>query len=184
MIDLALEYIRKELRDYLGVDDTEVFIDHAYMLKENSDKKGVYVSLVNVEEENTLKNTSHYTRVDNQSHYQEPPVFLNLYLIMACNFGIYSTCLIHLSKIIEFFQSKRAFSAENQSITNPFPEELEKLIFDLYNLNLEQMNHLWGINGGTFYPAVLYKMRMVKIKRGSTSPAPEITRIQVDTGER
>ncbi len=182
MINEALEYIRRELRDDLGIDDAEVIINHAHLLKEISNDNGVYISLVNVEEEKVLKNTRHYLRINDQTFYQQPPVFLNLYLLFSFEFANYSTSLLRLSETIERFQSKPVFSAVNETATNPFPADLEKLIFDFYNLNFEQLNHLWAVLGGAYFPSVLYKVRMVKIQLDETIAGPEITRVQVDTG--
>jgi hypothetical protein len=43
------------------------------------------------------------------------------------------------------------------------PEGIEKLIFSLYNINFEQINHLWSTLGGKYLPSVLYKMQLVII---------------------
>ena len=43
------------------------------------------------------------------------------------------------------------------------------------NLNFEQLNHLWGVLGGAYFPSVLYKVRLVKIRSDADMPAPEIS---------
>ncbi len=40
---------------------------------------------------------------------------------------------------------------------------IEKLVFELYNLSFEQLNQVWGMLGGKYYPSVLYKMRVISI---------------------
>ncbi len=182
MINEAIDYIRREIRDFLGIDDTEAIINHAHVLKEQNNLGGVYLSLVNIEEEATLKNNRHQVRVNDQLAYQQPPVHLNLYLLFSFEFGNYNTSLLRLSETIERFQSKPVFSTQTETVANPFPAGLEKLIFDFHNMNFEQLNHLWGVLGGTYYPSVLYKVRMVRIQRDETIVGPEITRIQVETG--
>lgn len=184
MLNDALEYIRREIRDYLAIDDTEVILDHAHRLKELNATHGVFISLVNIEEEALLKNTPHQRRFNDKPAYQQPPVFLNLYLLLAFEFGNYSTSLLRLSETIEHFQGKSVFSAASQTATNPFPTGLAKLIFDFYNLNFEQLNHLWAVLGGAYYPSVLYKVRMVKIQLDETIEGPEIKRVHVDTAVR
>jgi hypothetical protein len=141
----------------------------------------MYLSLINLEEERTLKNTSHYVRRNGSLEYQEPPLYLNAYLLFVSNFENYNVSLLHLSKTIELFQSKHVFSSENETVDNPFPSTLEKLIFDFYNLNFEQLNHLWGVLGGTYLPAVLYKVRMIEVQADESIAGPEVTTIQVDT---
>lgn len=182
VINDALEYIRRELRDYLQVANTDVIIDSVHVLREDALATGAYISLVNVEQESALRNTEHVMRQGNQARYIEPAVFVNLYVLFAFSFQDYGATLLRLSQTIELFQSKRVFSAENETTINPFPTTLEKLVFDLHNLNIEQLNHLWGVLGGTYLPSVLYKMRLLQVQREETTPAPEIQTIQVDTG--
>lgn len=180
MIDEGLRYIRVEVKDFLGVQDTEVMVGNVQVLKEGNNR-GAYLSLINVEEETTMKNGEHYIRQNNQIRYQEPPIFINLYVLCAFDFENYNTSLLRLSQTTELFQSKRVFSSENQRPGNPFPTGLEKLIFDYYNLNFEQLNHLWGVLGSPYLPSLYYKIRMMKIQRNVTTAGPEISSIHVGT---
>ncbi len=164
MINDAVDYIRKVVSQSLSVDDADVIAVNAHMLKDQT-KQGIYITLVNLEEERTLKNVSHTIRKNNRSHYQEPPVNLNLFLLFSFTFSQYSTCLLRLSETIELFQNKSVFKSENELNTNSFPSKLEKLVFDMYSINFEKLNHLWGILGGTYYPSVLYKVRLVTIRK-------------------
>jgi len=180
MIDEALSYTRAEVRDYLGVQDTEVMVGNVQVLKEGNNR-GAYISLINVEEESTLKNGEHYIRQNNQVRYKEPPVFVNLYVLCAFDFENYNTSLLRLNQTTELFQNKRMFSLANQRPTNQFPTSLEKLIFDYYNLSFEQLNHLWGVLGSPYLPSLYYKVRMVKIQANVTVAGPEITSIHLGT---
>ena len=181
MIDEAIGYLRREVRDYLGLTDSEVVLDNAHVLKETGNQTGVYLSLVNVEEETTLKNLDHVVRSNNTVEYQEPPIHVNLYLLLSFEFSNYSTSLTRLSQTIERFQSKRLFNASSASGTNPFPAGLDKLIVDFHNLSFEEMNHLWGIQGGAYFPSILYKVRLVKVQRDESVAGSEVTAIQLDT---
>lgn len=181
MISDAVEYIRREVVNVPGLADEDVLTGNIHMLKKENNKKGLILSLANVKEERTLHNTSHITRKNNQVHYQEPPLYLNLYLLIAANFENYDTSLQRLSEVIEFFQSKRTFEAKNASQNNPFPATLNRLILDLYNLNFEQLSHLWDILGGEYLPSVLYQVRLVKIQRDESLAGPEISTIEVVT---
>ncbi|NLE61578.1 MAG: DUF4255 domain-containing protein [Planctomycetes bacterium] len=184
MINEAVEYVRREVRDHLGVPDQDVFIGDIHALKADNKKRGIYISLVNLEEENTLKNTSHVIRQNDRAHYKQPPVHLNLYLLFAFNFEKYDVSLLRLSETIELFQSKPVLSSETATAGNPFPTTLEKLIFDFHDLNLEQLSYLWGILGGAYLPSALYKVRMIRVQADTAAAAPEITSIRVDTGPR
>ncbi|VVN48636.1 hypothetical protein PS862_01251 [Pseudomonas fluorescens] len=183
MIADAVEFIRKELRSYLGIADAQAIANSARKLVEEASSPGAYISLINVQEDPVLRNTPHVERRQGQSHYIEPPVYLHLYLLFAFNFQNYSTSLVHLSKTVELFQAKRWFSPATQSGpgANPFPTSLEKLVFEMVNMNFEELNNLWGVLGDAYFPSVVYKVRMVKVQLDQTEPAPEITTIELDT---
>ncbi len=181
MIDEAVDYIRREVRDFISVDDSEVIIGNIPSLKDDNNSRGAYISLINIEEENTLKNTPLHVRENGNTRYKEPPVFLNLYLLFAFDFGNYKASLLRLSQTVELFQGKRMFSSGNQTPTNAFPLTLDRLTFDFHNLNFEQLNHLWGVLGGAYFPSVLYKVRIIRVQGGTPAQAPEVTSIEVDT---
>jgi uncharacterized protein DUF4255 len=182
MINEGVDYIRREVRNYLQINDADVITDNVHVLKgENGAPEGVYLSVVNVREETALKNGDHYVRENNQLRHKEPPVHLNVYLLFAVAFSDYGQSLLRLSQVVELFQSKRVFTAENEAPANPFPQSLEKLIFDFTSLNFEELNHLWGVLGGAYFPSVLYRVRLIKVQRNVSEAAPEVTAIGLGT---
>jgi hypothetical protein len=64
MIDEALDYVKRELSEYLALPPEDVHLEHPHVLKEKADLEGVFVSLVNIEEEKTTKNAPPYHRRD------------------------------------------------------------------------------------------------------------------------
>ncbi|MCY1398746.1 hypothetical protein D3C76_618950 [compost metagenome] len=179
MIADAVEFIRKEVRRHLGVADAEVIANSARKLVDESSALGAYISLINLQEEPVLRNSPHVEKRVGKSRYIEPPVFINLYLLFAFKFQDYDASLTHLSKTIELFQSKRWFSAATQSGPGAiaFPTKLEKLVFEMVNMNFEELNNLWGVLGDAYFPSVVYKVRMVKVQLDEIEDAPEITTI-------
>lgn len=132
-------------------------------------------SVVNIKEEKSLKNVACQTRDDSQSKilYQNPPVYLNLLILLAATHKDYSDGLLMLSRAISFFQYRHVFtpdsvapdSLQTKAPNNPLDQLTEfKLIFDLYSPNLEEVNHLWGTLGGKQYPFVMYMLRMLDLK--------------------
>lgn len=176
MIADSIEFVRKVLRDYIGVADDEVIIDAARTLVGESNKRGCYLSLVNLEEEAALRNLSHTERRQGQMRRVEPPVHLNLYLLIAFEFQTYPMSLVHLSKTIELFQRHRFFDATTQ--TGPgavaFPAGAERLVFEMVNMNFEALNNLWGILGGSHFPSVVYKVRLIRIQARDDAAEPEV----------
>lgn len=182
MIKQTLEYLTEELTFGLGLDSADVNLDNLKKLQEEN-AQGLIISLLNVEEESTLKNAPHFIRKNNQVVYKEPPVFLNLNILMAFEFDNYGTSLQRLSETVKYFQNRRWFTAENERSENPFPADVNKIILDLQPLNFEQMNHIWSISGGSQFPSLLYKVRLVKIQPQDELAGPEIDTIQLDSGQ-
>ena len=85
--------------------------------------------------------------------------------------------------LVLVFQNKRWYSAATQTGIGaiPFPATLEKLTFEMVNMNFEELNNLWGVLGGAYFPSIVYKVRMVKVQLDDIEAAPEITSIQLDT---
>src|SRR6056297_79413 len=147
MIKQTLEYLTEELAFGLGLDIADVNLENLKKFQEEN-AQGLIISLLNVEEESTLKNSPHFIRKNNQLLYKEPPVFLNLNILLAFEFIDYGTSLQRLSETVDFLQGKRWFTSENARDDNPFPNGVHKLILDLQHLSFEQMNHIWSISGG------------------------------------
>lgn len=133
------------------------------------------LSVVNIKEEKALKNLPHQIRDETllKVSYQNPPVFLNLQVLLTATHGNYSHALLVLSRAISFFQYKNVFTQDNVSpdaVTlnapgNPLDQLASfKLIFDLYSPSMEEVNHLWGTLGGKQYPFVIYMLRLVDLK--------------------
>ena len=199
MIDNALTLLRDELDAYFTRtgNPTSVVIDNIALWEtENNEnlKDSVVITLVNVEEEATLKNRTPYKRNPNGTiNYEQPPIFINLYLLISANFSgsriKYLSALTRLSSVLQFFQNRRSFTIANSPNTdlgqNGTPEELEdlremKLYVEFHTLNFEQINHLWGSLGGKQMPFALYKARLVKLQeREPLLDAPLIEEIDL-----
>lgn len=173
MIDKALSLLSEELQNYLmnSPEAADVSIDNIGMLEtSNSDglNRHIVITLVNVEEESALKNISPLKKgTSGTATYENPPVFLNLYVLITCNYSgtDYILALMRLSAVIRFFQSRNSFSTRNTtSVTAPLADTVDlKFTMELYTLTFEQINHLWGSLGGRQVPFVMYKLRVVAI---------------------
>nr|WP_136251114.1 DUF4255 domain-containing protein [Ningiella ruwaisensis] len=180
MIHSVFDYLRVELRDQLGVSDTQVSIGHLHTLQSSDINPGLRLALVNIAHETSMRNQSHVTRtLAGQNFYKQPPVYLNLYILMAFDFGTYQTDLIRLSQAMAFFQDKPFFESENARASNPFPDELSRIILDLHTVDFEKLNHIWGMLGGTYFPSAIYKARLVKVDADNQVDATQIDEILV-----
>lgn len=169
MIDKALALLRDNLQNYidLSIGGADVVIDNIGLLETASSDsltKRIVISLVNIEEESTLKNSATVKKgMSNLAIYENAPVFLNLYVLVSCNYSgtEYIHALERLSAVVRFFQSRNSFSHGAISGSNDMPEL--KFTMELYTLTFEQINHLWGSLGGRQIPFVMYKLRLVAI---------------------
>lgn len=173
MIDKALSLLREELQNYitLSIGSADVVVDNIGLLEtSNSDSltKRIVITLVNVEEESTLKNSSTVKKgLSTVALYQNAPVFLNLYVLVTCNYSgdEYIHALERLSAIVRFFQGHNTFSYGSATGNTLPSNDIINLKFtmELYTLTFEQINHLWGSLGGRQIPFVMYKLRLVAL---------------------
>lgn len=135
----------------------------------------VVLSLVNLQEERTLKNLPAYVRDDTtlRVRYENPPAYVNLAILVAATHGTYENALLELSRALLFFQAHNVFTPDNvapESLNPAWPvNDLDrlidfKLILNLWSPTLEEVNDMWGMLGGKQYPFALYSVRMLELK--------------------
>ncbi|AFY70344.1 hypothetical protein Pse7367_2076 [Thalassoporum mexicanum PCC 7367] len=168
LMQVALQNYIKEVEQTLDSSQDIVILDNIAMAEELGGNRSnmnerIVMSLVNLEEETTLKNSPNYHMVNGRTIYQNPPISLNLFVLFSVlHSEQYDTALKRLARVIEFFQWQREFSFT----TTPGPNGLSKdvrVLPDLYTLTFDQLNHLWGALGGKQVPFVMYRTRMVML---------------------
>lgn len=191
MIDAALQLLRDEFSSYLlSKDAATVVIDNIGLFETpagNSLTDNIVITLVNIEEESTLKNQPALKRPFlNNATYENAPVYLNLYVLFTCNYSgnDYILALKRLSFIIRFLQSKNSFSASSSVSGGAINHDEDgivdlKFTMELYTLTFEQINHLWGSLGGRQMPFAMYKLRLVAItERALVREVPLIEEVE------
>ncbi|NEP20467.1 MAG: DUF4255 domain-containing protein [Leptolyngbya sp. SIO4C1] len=148
--------------------------------RENLDGK-IVMSLVNIQEETTLKNIPNYRQENGRTVYKNSPVHLNLFVLFSVlHREQYETSLKRLSRVVEFFQWRKEFSFSTTPQSGVIVQDI-KVYADLYSLTFEQLNHLWGALGGKQVPFVLYKLRVVALEaQKQQGEGPAITEILVN----
>lgn len=177
LMQTALQNYILENEPILGTNSI-VIVDNIAMAEQlggsNSQLNGhVVMSLVNLQEETTLKNSPYYQVENGQAIYRNPPVSLNLFVLIAVLHNQYDTALRLLSRVIECFHSQTDISVRTTPAPGNISHDLH-IVPDLYSLSFEQLNHLWGSLGGKQLPSVLYRTRLVAIeaqKRSSEGSA-------------
>lgn len=169
MLSNAIEFVKKQVEEFLSYKGgiTQSVLQLSTLSgTDDSEKSGdrsdvINMSIVNIEEEESMANRLSYTERGGVFEKKNPPVYLNIYLLFSMSFksSQYLEGLHWLSLIIQFFQQNKSFSAEN----TPMPKGIEKLNFELENLEIDNMSRFWGALGANYQPSVIYKMRMITI---------------------
>lgn len=183
MIDHALIIVRNELEAHLAAagNTTHAELGNVGEVGQPQQhlREKVLLSVVNLQEERTLKNTPAYVRDDVRLRvrYENPPTFLNVAVLLCATHVDYINALRALSRALLFFQYRNVFTQDNvdpASITHDAPphdaDRLAefKLIFNLWSPTFEETNDMWGMLGGKQFPFALYSMRMLELKFRAT----------------
>lgn len=176
MIFETLQILKEQLESYfveVGL-SKNIVIDNVALWEsgaQDADRLDgkVILTLVNVEEETTMKNTPSVKVVNGKSEYFNPPVNLNLFLLVSANCSSYDISLNSISRTIAFFQGKKIFTSSNTvyNRTNPSIQPLDefKFVIDLYTPGFETLNNIWGMLGGRQLPSAMYKIQILEISR-------------------
>lgn len=176
MLYESMHIIKEQLDSYfkdIGLSRTtelqNISLWESGKVDESSLTEKLIITLLRLEEESTLKNSPHVKVNENKTEYRNPPVHLNLYLLIAANFKNYDTSLVSISKVIEFFQGKKVFTSSNTVYNrdNVAFEILDdfRFILEIYSPSFEELNNIWGTLGGRQMPSVIYKVQLIQIER-------------------
>ncbi|MGA2822770.1 MAG: Pvc16 family protein, partial [Bacteroidales bacterium] len=120
MINLALNFIAKNIQTYLGLQLGEIkdyiLLGNVSNLDTGSDsslQNKIILSVVNIEEDRIYRSPDNYSRIDRQVIYKNPPIYLNLDILFAANYTDYYTSLLLISNVIKFFQFQNVFTPLN-----------------------------------------------------------------------
>jgi hypothetical protein len=179
MIHPVHKFLAEQLNTYIdqvkktgdGIEFPYVILQNISRLDEDALKttNKLLLSLLNISEEQSMKNNPDYIKMKNdQVSYGNPPLNLNLFIMITSFMTNYENALIYLSHAITFFQGKYIFSLKNSTTeVEGLPEDFY-IILDLYTLGFEQMNYVWSTLGGKQHPFVCYKVRLLRMEREST----------------
>ena len=130
-------------------------------------KDKVVMFLANIQHETTIS-TFNRTRPLNGEQYgvTTPPLYINLFVLFFANFynSNYREGLSAISTTISFFQQNPVFNHDNLPSLSP---EIDKLTFEMTNLDLTELNYLMGLAGSKYLPSVFFKIRMLPFDSGA-----------------
>lgn len=168
MIYSALNIIVSKTNDYLKMkfSSADNYLELSNLLEQDGslavvDTNKVIATLVNIERE-TAQGINHQMQAQGNGRHtlMNPPVFINLYILFTSVYTgkNYTEGLKFISSIVEYFQGVLVLDHSNTPQLSP---KIEKLTFEIVNLDMQNLNQLWGTIGGKYMPSILYKVRML-----------------------
>ncbi len=172
MIGELLKLIAKEVSNYI---DKQIKLPSGkksvILHKPNSENGNldipdntISLSLLNIEEELSIRNATVQKQViDGKVYKQDPAVNINLQVIFIANFqNDYINELNYITKVIEFFQQKPAFTPINTKGLEDL--KIDTLNFKLNTLPLDEQHNVWSLIGGKYTPSIVYKIGMITVQ--------------------
>jgi hypothetical protein len=168
MIYSALNVIVVKINDYLKLkfSSNGNYLELSNLLDQDGslatiDTNKIIATLVNIEKETAI-GMNHQMRSNDNGKYtsMNPPVFINLYVLFTSVYTgkNYTEGLKFISSIIEYLQGVLVFDHSNTPQLSP---KIDKLTFEIVNLDMQNLSQLWGAIGGKYMPSILYKVRML-----------------------
>lgn len=176
------DFLNHQIKMSYGIDENRVVISSLInpdgTITENVENK-IVISVINLEHETTVKSLNNYVSGDSNNYGKvSPPVYLNLYLLISANYdsGNYIEALKMLSRVISIFQANTYFTQQkNPEMQSP----LEKLTFEIFNLPINELSHIWSGIGAKYVPSIVYKVRMISIREDLiTKEVPGLSGVQ------
>lgn len=172
MIDKALLFIKdvlnQEFQLAMDLKDDPVVISSLInpdgSVASTAENK-IVISIINLEHETAVKSHQNYYREGGEAGFGKtrPPVFLNVYLLISANYDSnnYMEANKRLSRVITTFQGHSFFTKQDYPAME---DPLEKLTFEIYNLPINELSHIWSGIGAKYVPSIIYKVRMLTLQ--------------------
>lgn len=163
MILNALSWVERELDEFVSrkfqvqkpIIVLNSLVDNSGATPESNHNKLV-VTMVNLKESQAMQNT----QLRPGALKRNPPLFLEMDVLISAVFDDYKESLKLLSAVIGFFHEKSVFTAQN---TPELPSNVEKMTFEINNMDMAGLQNLWALNGTHYRPSVLYSVRGIVI---------------------
>ncbi|WP_428223913.1 Pvc16 family protein [Flavobacterium sp.] len=189
------------------VDPSEAFIEitNIAAINDGDDflktKSPILLSIVNIEEDKTLKNQSVYIASSNNqtdvSRYKKPTQHLILSLLFSSynkDLSKYLDGINKLKNVIYFFQQNNSFYYKDDhselityatflTKTDSQKEHYFKTTIEAISLTSEQLNQMWSYLGSKYMPSMLYKMRLCFIQESGTTQDKVVKKAKIDLWE-
>jgi hypothetical protein len=190
MIIDALEFLSNQMNNASPPDGPKVELGNISRYNDGDDfsqslQNKILLSIINIEEDTAARQVEHFRKENNQILFANPPIHINLSLMFASTHTNYSSAVIALEQVMLFFQQNPFFSADSSTALAQYNElhdvQIEKIIFEMVSMGLEQLHQLWSGLGGHYMPSVIYRMRMLRLDAAIAKGGQPIKEIRIDS---
>jgi hypothetical protein len=188
-IQTTLELIRQKLNvSFTTLDPKKEdwvilsnIVDHTGHLYEPTKDK-VVMFLANIRHETVISTYNHNVPIKgDQDAVVAPGLYIDLFVLFLANFydKNYAEGLGMISRTISFFQQNPWFTHDNLPGLDPV---IDKLTFEMTNLEVNDVNYLMGMVGTKYLPSVLYRVRLIPFVSAIQGEVPAVQRVQAPGG--
>jgi hypothetical protein len=181
MIDLLLGEIEIQINNYLKLKGSPAIYKcvvgditlHDKTIEGGVDEdilESVLISLVSIEEEQSMKNNYPLRQVGNSLIREKSSIYINVYILFTAKYATYDTALKAIGNVIAFFQF-------NKKVSFSAGDGIQEAVLNLHNIGFENLNNLWTVLGGRYLPSVMYKARVLMYQASPPLSAPVILEI-------
>ena len=178
MIKRILTYYAERLNEYLSRlhHQPEGLAEASFVGNSSEEKPNkMVVSLFSIERETSGGVSAPVQRTAEGYTRSSPPLLLNLNVVLAAVYDErrYAESLSILSDTLKFVQSVPKFEVEEMTYT-----------VEIVTLSTQDLNNIWTLLGGQYYPSVVCRMRRLVIDAeettgsGATMRQPDIKMIK------
>lgn len=161
MINDALVFIAKEInthfRNVIGISEDCVIVsainNRDGTVAAGTENKIVF-TVANIEVDTIKNNIGIHNRPLPGSESVEN---LNIYIVVAACYTNYNECLQSIFNAITFLKQNTIFFPTE---TNDLNKAIEKIIVEMVNMPMENLNHLWYSLKASYIPSAVYKLRI------------------------
>lgn len=202
---MDIKIILEQLSSLVDPDQSYLQITNIAAINDGDDfletKSPIILSIVNIEEDKTLKNQSVYIASSNNhteiTRYKKPTQHLILSLLFSSynkDLSKYLEGINKLKNVIHYFQQNSSFYYKDDNTelitydtfltkTEAQKEHYYKTTMESVSLTAEQVNQMWSYLGSKYMPSVLYKMRLCFIQESTVSQENVVKKIKINLWE-
>ena len=176
----TLDIIRSSLNESFNNPDPPLVVLDAFVDANGTPKQDVsnkiVMFLANIQSETVAASYNSAKPVGNGVYgVVQPPIYINLFVVVAANFTRYEEGLDAISRSISFFQQNPTFDHENAP---GLDRSIQRLTVQMCNLDSTELSHLVGLAGIRYLPLVMYKIRALPFDREVNTAIPEVRKMK------